>query len=488
MANKVEKIIEYAKSKLGSNAYNGFCQKFVRECYEAAGLYDSGSTPTAADAYKKWCIGKTKSDIPMGAAVYFSGIDPTVGHVAIYAGNGYIYNPVETVKYVKISAISGFLGWGWQTGNKPEGASEVTENKTSSKNTTTQKDITESVIKSVSGADGEKRTYVDTTAYDTDSLYEIYIQNYNGLFKPIVKDEAVLTSSRSGSPSSFSFTVVKDSVIDFQEGNTVIFKVGGKGVFYGYVFSKKRDKEHNIEVTAYDQLRYFKNRETYMYKNKRADQLLSMICEDFKLNTGVMANTGYVIESRIEDTQTLFDIMENAIQLTFENTGARYILYDDFGKIRISSTKDLILDLLINENAAQNIEYTTTIDSNVYTQVEIYKDNSETGQREKYIARDSSGITSYGVLQKTDKCSDDEIPKEKAESELNNYKTKQRKLTVKDAFGDIRVRGGSQVMISLNLGDIIQNAYMMVDSVTHTFKKDEHLMTLKLIRSGQFVS
>lgn len=113
---QVEKILEFAKSKLGSKAYDGYCQRFVRECYESAGIYASQTATTATQAWKNWKISDKKNDIPTGATVYFTGTDANVGHVAIYAGDGYVYNPASEVKYMKMSAIKGYRGWGWQGG------------------------------------------------------------------------------------------------------------------------------------------------------------------------------------------------------------------------------------------------------------------------------------------------------------------------------------------------------------------------------------
>ena len=75
----------------------------------------------------------------------------------------------------------------------------------------------------------------------------------------------------------------------------------------------------------------------------------------------------------------------------------------------------------------------------------------------------------------------------KADAVLKLYDQKTRKLTVKNAFGDVRVRAGSAVVVSLDLGDIVTNNYLMVEKVTHTFKGDEHFMDLTLI-GGEFIA
>ena len=94
---------------------------------------------------------------------------------------------------------------------------------------------------------------------------ELLIQNGSKLYQPLVEEGIQWTTERTGSPSILKFTVVKDQDISFQEGDAVRMKVDGKNVFYGFIFKKKRNKEHHIEVTAYDQLRYLKNKDKGLY-------------------------------------------------------------------------------------------------------------------------------------------------------------------------------------------------------------------------------
>ena len=42
-------------------------------------------------------------------------------------------------------------------------------------------------------------------------------------------------------------------------------------------------------------------------------------------------------------------------------------------------------------------------------------------------------------------------------------------------------------MVSLNLGDIIANQFLVVEKVTHTYRGEEHMMDLSLI-GGEFIA
>ena len=48
-------------------------------------------------------------------------------------------------------------------------------------------------------------------------------------------------------------------------------------------------------------------------------------------------------------------------------------------------------------------------------------------------------------------------------------------------FGDIRVRGGTSMMIQLNVGDIVVQNFMIVDKVKHKFEYQRHTMDIDFI-------
>lgn len=73
-------------------------------------------------------------------------------------------------------------------------------------------------------------------------MYELLIQNGGTVYLPAVEDGVTWDTERKGSPGRLSFSVVKDAGLNFQEGNPVSFRQDGKDVFYGFVFTKRRDK------------------------------------------------------------------------------------------------------------------------------------------------------------------------------------------------------------------------------------------------------
>lgn len=316
---------------------------------------------------------------------------------------------------------------------------------------------------------------------------EIWVMNDTTAYMPPVLEGITLDSSRQGEPSTLKFTCQYDDVLNITEGNPVRLSVDGKNMFFGFIFKINRDNAGKIQVTAYDQLRYFKNKDSYIYSNMRADQLLRMIANDFKLNVGSLTNTGYVIPKKVEDNKTLFDIMQDALDDTLRNTTKLYVLYDDFGKLTLKNTDEMLLDLLIDEETGQSYSYTSSINDKTYNQIKLAYDNSDTGKREVFISKDSSNINKWGVLQYFEKVQNPQGASAKADALLKLYNTKTRNLKISGAFGDTRVRAGCSIVVKLNLGDVSLQNFMLVEKVKHNFKNELHTMDLTL-RGGEFIA
>jgi len=316
--------------------------------------------------------------------------------------------------------------------------------------------------------------------------FELLIENNGVVQMPPVLDGVTWATERKGVPGKLTFTVLKDSVANFTEGNPVRLTVDGKKMFYGFIFSKKRDKEQKITVTAYDQLRYLQNKDTYIYAKKTASDVITMIAADFGLQLGEIEKTEYVIPSRVEDNTTLFDIIGNALDLELQNKKQMFVLYDDFGKLTLKSLEQMKVGLLIDDETGENFDYTSSIDDQTYNKVKLLFENEQTGKRDIYVVQDSNNINNWGILQYFDTLKKGENGAQKAAALLSLYNAKTRKLKITKAFGDTRVRAGSMVVVKLALGDINVQNFMLVEKCVHTFNENEHWMDLTL-RGGEFV-
>ena len=212
---------------------------------------------------------------------------------------------------------------------------------------------------------------------------QITIQHGDTLFSPPIKDDVQLEHSRDGSPGKLTFTVVKimdNSGMSFDEGDQVCFYANGVLRFVGYVFKKKRDKEHHIEVTCYDKLRYLKNKYAYVFVNKTATEIVQAMCKDYNLPMGEIADTKYRIPSIAEENKEAIDIILTALEETLMNTGDLYVLMDNCGKIELKNCADMKTATTITAESAQNFDYSTSIDDSTYNSVVLYYKPGSTTQ------------------------------------------------------------------------------------------------------------
>lgn len=304
---------------------------------------------------------------------------------------------------------------------------------------------------------------------------------HNGkVFSPPVKSGVKIEWERTGSPGKLTFTTIKiPNEMSFAEGDAVCFFYKNTPVFLGYVFTKKRDRQHHIEVTCYDQIRYLKNKYTYVFEKNTATQIVKSLCYDFNLSLGTIENTDYVIPAVAEENKSAMDIILSALEETLVNTGNMFVFYDDCGKLCLRNTTNMISRTLIMDTTAENFNYKSSIDDESYNSVVLYYKEDD-NQIKVYTSSSDSRIEQWGTLRYFEEVKNKTVAQNKANSLLRLYNRKTRELTVSGAFGDVTVRGGTLIPVKLDLGDIITNNFMLVQKVAHNFENDKHTMDLTL--------
>ena len=319
--------------------------------------------------------------------------------------------------------------------------------------------------------------------------YELIIQNGEDKYLVDPTDGVVLTRGRRCTPAKLRFGVPKDDVLNFKEGNLVTFTVNNTVVFVGFVFEKERGRDNIIRVTCYDQLRYMKYKECYVYGGITAAELLKNLCADYGLKTGDLANTVYKLPDspkRIEKDKPLADIIMYAIDQTLINTPNHdlYHIYDGGGKIVLKHSNDMKLDVYIDGETLEDYTHKTSIDKDTYNVVKVIREVPEASGKKLVktgIVSDDEHIKEWGRMQYLLMPSDKQvnaIERAKRILELKNRKT--REIRLRNVIGDVRVRGGSFLFVDMNFGDVALKNYVMVDQVEHTFKDSSHSMDIDL--------
>lgn len=305
----------------------------------------------------------------------------------------------------------------------------------------------------------------------------ITIQHNGEVYIPDIVDEIEWTTERTGSPGELTFNMMNECPVE--EGDLVQFIDDNEWkVFKGYVFSYTKKSEGTTEVTCYDLLRYFKNSDSMVYENLTVTTLVARICKDFGFPKYTLADTKYVIKSRVEEDKTMFDIIYNAMDLTLVETGKMYVLYDNFGTITMHELKDVQMSLCVDNDSMESYEYSSSIDDETYNYIKVVNDDKDKGVREVFIASDKENMEKWGTLMKVEKLSDGENGKVKAEGMLALYNCPTKKLKLNGVIGDSRIRAG--FMIYVNIPELNLKNMMLIEKCSHTYASGSHTMDLTL--------
>ena len=312
--------------------------------------------------------------------------------------------------------------------------------------------------------------------------YELLIATHAGPIYNVANNvqSVTYTTNRTGEPGKLEFTLNKAGGISFFEGDVVRFSVDGTLVFYGWIFTKSKDRWDVIEVTCYDRVRYLKASASYAFYGQTAGEIIRKIAADFQLDVSGIEDTGYKIPSLIEEEQTCLDIIEEAVQQTLLNTGKIYVFFDDGKGLSLKEAGNMIDKTVIGDKSLlTDYTYKTDIDEQTYNSVKLARPNEETGRADVFVAQDSNTIAQWGLLQlyqTVDGDVNDAQVIAQAQATLKYYNQRMRTLSV-TSLGVAGLRAGQMVLMKVEgLGDINLDQFVLLDKVTHTFENGSHTM------------
>ena len=294
----------------------------------------------------------------------------------------------------------------------------------------------------------EEFNSVEITNAPLNLTYELTVQNQKDVLLIEPQDGITLDRSPDLAPAKLTFNVLKDPLLDIQEGDLVNFKVNGELIFVGYIFEKSRSKNNIIQVTCYDQCRYLKSEGYYIFDGKNsASELIIALSKDLGIKLGEIAPTEYKI-SRVFDGKSYQDILLTMLKLTSINSpkipvkalNAKktktlnpdkyrggfsgldnvrmdkdshaertlnpekadhtfdeistdvkrkpiYVAYDDKGLLTVKELNDMVTDILIDASQVEDYEYISSIDRNTFTQILVVREAKTGSDKHKEAYR-----------------------------------------------------------------------------------------------------
>jgi len=318
-------------------------------------------------------------------------------------------------------------------------------------------------------------------------MLEVVIDNRNGTLWDVSQlvPEATWKTVRIGSAGMLQLKLIRSSPYQkryaVSPGDVIRMRMNGENIFYGYVFAIGESHEGVFDITAYDQMRYLLETDTYVRSNVTAAQVVRDNALAVGLQVGTLVDTRHSIPAFAEDSQKRLDMIYKALDATLIAEGRIYVLFDDAGSLVLRDVEDMAVDVIISDGSLlYGYNYERNIDTDTYNRIKLVKDNQETGKREVYLVQDSGNIARWGRLQYhqtvNEKLNGAQI--NEMLSRLIRLKNREQRKFTLDALGYAGIRAGVKLQVTVK--ELGVNQFYLVETCTHQFKGGEHTMSLEL--------
>lgn len=272
------------------------------------------------------------------------------------------------------------------------------------------------------------------------------------------------------------------SGIDVTDGNQCVFLVDGKERFRGILMNQNQGDNKQLKFKAYDNGIYLaNNKDTFVYKNKTADQVFSDVCSRFGIPTGEVAKCSYKIPEFTKSKTTGQDAVLDALSLDYKATGTRHFISSDKGKLSLLQRKDQVISFVVDGDAnLYGYSYTKSIES-IKTRVKmISKEGTTLAEKSNSSLEQKIGI--FQEIQQPDESLTKAQVKDLVGSVLDTLDDPEETLTL-NILGDPDVISGKAILVKIPHLDISRAYY--VDSDDHTFEDNMHTMSLTLTTAAE---
>ena len=286
-----------------------------------------------------------------------------------------------------------------------------------------------------------------------------------------------LSSAVHGGADCLTFSYPLAAAGLLENGEAVVLTDGGRGVFYGFLFTVSTDGQQ-VDCTAYDQLRYWKGQGVVQRDNAPIGGFLERVAARVgeRIRLGEIQGGGEMLPARLFDGVSYLDMLYQSIEELREQGGEQLVLRDEFGALALRPASQLRLGLTVGDGSlATGLDYSRSIDSDTYNFVQV---RSGAGGA-SYAAQDEKTIRSWGklMLYKAGGRENGAQLQALAGQLLRQKNREVQKLSL-SCRGDWQVRGGNGVRVLLKgLG---LDRWMLVEKASHSLNSSGHTMKLDL--------
>ena len=315
---------------------------------------------------------------------------------------------------------------------------------------------------------------------------KILIVKQGGVYDMSHLVSSIRWRGRKGSPArSLEIRFIDDdgfrrdrAELEVLKGHSVIFCWQGQELFRGMFITTGQARNRVLTARAHDiGIRLSNNQDTFCYTNKTASDIFIDVCGRFGVPTGEVANTAYIIPELPKPRATGWDVICDALSLTYKATGVRYYPIAQGENMSLLERRRNILQWVIETGVnLKDYSLTESIDR-IKTRITMLSSEGSV----LAAAQNNDLESSIGIFQEIRRV-DDEMNEGQLEQLVNAVLVENNEstqgLTVA-ALGQPDVVSGRGVFVVVNPLDVSKTFYIETDS--HVFESNYYSMTLSLV-------
>jgi len=266
--------------------------------------------------------------------------------------------------------------------------------------------------------------------------------------------------------------------INVEKGHQCIFYWDKQELFRGMFMKQDQSRNKIMPVTAYDNGIYLaNNKDTFNYTDTRATDVFIDCCRRFGIPYGAVADTDYRIPELPKPRTTAWDVICDALSLTYKATGIRYYpvcVGDEMRLIeRRMNTLQWVLETGVN---LEDYKLSKSIEK-VKTRIKLLSKEGTVLAEEVDAALEKNIGVFQDVVQFDDEMNAGQL-QELVKTTLDENNKPDRQLSI-SALGLADVITGTGVFTIIKELGISKTHYVEEDS--HVFQGNYHQMKLKLV-------
>lgn len=286
-------------------------------------------------------------------------------------------------------------------------------------------------------------------------------------------------------PSKLEVQIIDTAELEISNGSAISVKDKENKIFFGYVFKYERSTGGASTITAYDQLRYLKYKDSRILGNSTIGTLFAEVCRIQGLNYKILDNDSTIIPEKVFDNSSYYEMIKFGIDY-IKIYAKRFFTVMDLGGTLVLVELDRLKQYKValgDESLLTGYNYSRSIDGETYNSIKLVHEDKDSKIVQYAEVADPRTGKSWGALrhfQKVDNLRG--TLNDMAKQMLEYYNREEKELQI-TTIGDWSIRAG--VGVPIQISELDKEGFnvikmFVVESCTHNVG-ETHTMDLKLV-------